>query len=365
MSKWDVDQTACRGRQQRLLKQMREQGWDMVVVNQPAHIQWLTGVRYPWIFQAGAALDAEGKLTLVGPDEPADGGAIDEVATYIAKHHSTLRNDQRHACDERLIEVIGKLPPAVAVEFSTRSGHLPLEQPSDAEPSLYQLRRRKDSDELAMMRRAIDATEKMYEAARAVIEPGVTELQVFNRLQAAAVEELGEMLTGTGNDYQCNSRGGPPRKNMQAQAGQLYILDLGPAYRGYFADNARTIAVTDVSDRQQEAWEHVMDVFQLVESQVRPGVRAAHVFEQAQARLDQAPTGVFNHHLGHGVGLFPHEAPHLNPNWDDQFAEGDVFTAEPGLYAAELAAGMRIENQYRVTSDGVERLTNFSLALDS
>ena len=73
--------------------------------------------------------------------------------------------------------------------------------------------------------------------------------------------------------------------------------------------------------------------------------------------------GIFNHHLGHGIGLFPHEAPHLNPNWDDTFQEGETFTAEPGLYAPELRAGMRIENNYLVTHDGVECLTDFPLEL--
>ena len=42
-----------------------------------------------------------------------------------------------------------------------------------------------------------------------------------------------------GNDYACGVGGGPPRKDHVAQAGQIYILDVGPAYRGYFADNAR------------------------------------------------------------------------------------------------------------------------------
>ena len=43
--------------------------------------------------------------------------------------------------------------------------------------------------------------------------------------------------------------------------------------------------------------------------------------------------------------------------------EGEVFTVEPGLYAPELRAGMRIENQYLVTKDGVENLTPFPVAL--
>ena len=67
--------------------------------------------------------------------------------------------------------------------------------------------------------------------------------------------------------------------------------------------------------------------------------------------------------LGHGFGLFPHETPHLNPRWDDAFEEGDVFAAEPGLYGPELKAGIRLEQNYRLTADGVERLTSFPLEL--
>jgi Xaa-Pro aminopeptidase len=252
------------------------------------------------------------------------------------------------------------------VEFSTFGPHLAQAFPAavlDIEPTLYQFRRRKDADELALIKKAIAATGKMYERAREIIAPGISELEVFNQLQAAAVEECGEMLTGTGNDYQCGSRGGPPRNGRTAQPGELYILDLGPAFRGYFADNARTIAVTEATDEQQTAWEHVTRVLRHVQATVKPGMSARRLFEEAQAMLDEAPLGVFNHHLGHGVGLYPHEAPHLNPNWDDVFEVGEVFAAEPGLYAPELKAGLRIENDYLVTETGVELLSDFPLAL--
>ena len=53
----------------------------------------------------------------------------------------------------------------------------------------------------------------------------------------------------------------------------------------------------------------------------------------------------------------------MNPNWDDVFQAGDVFTAEPGLYAPELRVGMRLENDYLVTKDGVELLSDFPLDL--
>jgi Xaa-Pro aminopeptidase len=224
------------------------------------------------------------------------------------------------------------------------------------------LRRKKEPDELRLIGRAIAATEKMYQRAREIVRPGINELDVFNELQEAAVSELREPLTATGNDYQCGQRGGAPR-DRKILDGELYILDLGPAYRGYFADNARTIAVGQPTEEQLRAWEAVVEALATVERMVRPGGGARDVFHEVQRQLDDAHLGVFNHHLGHGIGLFPHETPHLNPSWDDVFEEGDVFTAEPGLYDPQLRAGIRLENDYVVTEDGIQLLTPFPLQL--
>ncbi len=358
-----IDVDACRGRQARLLDEMARQGLELTIVAQAEHVQWLTGPRFAWVFQPFAALDASGRLTLVAPERQVpDEVAADVVCTYPAKWHSTLRNDQREAASQALRQALGNSSHRrIGVEFSSFPQHLAdlCDEWADIEPTMYRLRRRKDGDELARLRKAIAGTARMYERARELIVPGVSELEVFSELQASAVAEFGEMMTGTGNDYQCASRGGPPRPRP-AQAGELYILDLGPAFRGYFADNARTIAVTSPTDDQLRAWESVTQVLSMVESEVRPGRSARELFEKAQAMLAECPVGVFNHHLGHGIGLFPHEAPHLNPNWNDSFEEGDVFTAEPGLYGPELKAGIRIENDYLVTVDGVELLTHFS-----
>jgi Xaa-Pro aminopeptidase len=304
--------------------------------------------------------------------------AADDLVPYEAQRHSTLRNDQRVASAAVLLDRLRghTAPRRVGVDFSSCGPHTvgePLRQSLqlaeraehvDIEPTLYYLRRRKESDELALMKKAIAATGRMYERARAIVTPGATELQVFNQLQAVAVEEFGEPQSALpGNDYACAARGGPPR-DRRCQEGELYILDLGPAFRGYFSDNCRTLAVGgQPTELQQRTWEAIAAVFPVVESTVKPGVSCKALFEQVQRQLDDYLPGVFNHHLGHGVGLFPHEAPHLNPLWDDRFEVGDVFTAEPGLYTPELRAGIRLENQYLVTENGVELLTDFPLGL--
>jgi Xaa-Pro aminopeptidase len=369
MSDLDFNANAARGRQKRLLAEMQRLSLDLVVVQTNEHVQWLTGARFGWVYSPAAALRADGDLTLVAPQKPVVESAADYIVHYEAQWHSTLRNDQRQASSIELLKALTGTSGLrrIGVEFSCFSGHLaalPGER-VDIEPTLYRLRRRKDPDELARIKKAIAGTGKMYALARQIIEPGITEIDVFNRLQTAAVEEFGEMLTGTGNDYQCGARGGPPRDGRRALAGELYILDLGPAYRGYFADNSRAFAVTRrPTDEQQTAWSHIISAFKHVEATAKPGKNCQELFHEVQEILNAAPIGVFNHHLGHGIGLFPHEAPHLNPHWNDAFEVGDVFTCEPGLYDEQvLRAGMRIENDYVVTETGVENLSPFPMEL--
>ncbi len=203
----------------------------------------------------------------------------------------------------------------------------------------------------------------MYALARELIRPGINELDMFNQLQAAAVREFGEMLTGTGNDYASGARGGHPRPR-EARDGELYILDLGPAFRGYFADNCRTLAVNRrPTDEQQAACQQIIKALEVVKQYARPGASCRKLYEMINEQLNAANLGKFDHHLGHGIGLFPHEGPHLNPFWDDKFEIGDVFTAEPGLYSPTLNAGIRLENDYLVTPTGVELLSDFPLEL--
>ncbi len=369
MSVYDLDPAAARSRQQRVLAEMQRQQLDLVIVTQIEHVQWLAGPRYGAVFSPAAALRSDGHVTLVHPQMSKQASAADEVLSYDAQLHCTLRNDQRQASSQVLLEALkkGPQPKRIGVEFSSFTRHLDAlgGELVDVEPTLYKLRRKKDADELAKLKKAIAGTGKMYELAREIIRPGISELEVFNRLQAAAVEEYGEMLTGTGNDYACGVPGGPPRAGRVAQDGELYILDLGPAFRGYFADNCRAFAVNGKpTDEQQTAWSFIKRALDHVQKTVKPGKSCKELFHEVQAILDQSPVGVFDHHLGHGIGLYPHEAPHLNPNWDDVFEVGDVFTAEPGLYdAAILRGGIRLENDFLVTETGVELLSDFPLEL--
>jgi Xaa-Pro aminopeptidase len=60
--------------------------------------------------------------------------------------------------------------------------------------------------------------------------------------------------------------------------------------------------------------------------------------------------------VGHGIGLEIDEFPVIAPTFEGELAEGMVFALEPKfVFPGKGVVGM--EDDYRVTSSGVERLT--------
>lgn len=366
-----IDIEACRGRQRRLLNYVLPLEADddfLVVVTRRESVQWLTGafVRAP--FEPIAALTRNGHLTLVLPDHQlSDSVAADEVLGYEGKRHSTVCDEQRSQSEALIKTRFSRKWKFVAVEFEA----FPPELLNGWEPpwlmkidsDLARLRRRKDADELRMLERANDANRAMYEHARRIVRPGLNELELHAEMYRVAVQSLGETPTYFGQDFRFCHPGGPAR-NREAQAGELLILDLGVGFRGYHSDNARTIAVDgNATADQSRAWKHVAEVFDIIQAEVRPGVKCRKIYDLAHRHLNSIAPWTFNHHLGHGVGLAPHEGPHLNPRWDDTLAEGDFLAVEPGVYHDSLRAGVRIEQNFLVTADGVKLLSNWPLDL--
>ena len=117
------------------------------------------------------------------------------------------------------------------------------------------------------------------------------------------------------------------------------------------------------TDLQQAAWEQIAAIFPYIEGAVRPGVRCRDIFHEVKSRLDACMPVQLQPPPRPWLRSFSPRVPHLNPNWDDVSQEGEVFTVEPGLYSPELRAGIRLENDYLVTADGVELLSDFPLEI--
>jgi Xaa-Pro aminopeptidase len=312
---------------------------------------------------------ADGRAVHFNANSPAKSAAADDARSFEANWHGTMRNDQPQALAEQIDAVLREKKVKRFGVDSSPTGAL-LSMRCDAkcvsiDDDVWQLRRQKDADEVAIMRVAMRAVDAMYKRAREIIEPGIEELRVFNELHAAAVQATGERMTAfLGNDYACGAGGGAPRDGRSAAAGEIYVLDVGPTYRMYFADACRAFAVDQrPSDVQLKAHADIVSCFPIVASLAKPGARCRELYRAVDEHLSLKRGQGMPHHLGHGIGLNPHEYPHLNPKWDDVLMEGEIFTAEPGQYSEELRGGIRIENAYLVTKSGVENLVSSPMEL--
>jgi len=346
----------CRKRQEKLCKLLSAEGLDCALITDPRHIYYFAGY---WrigrvLTPAALLIRADGRSILGCPGTPPQDLAIDESRTYEADRIGTLIDDPAselmRVLDPRLneagavgVDVVHALSPG------TRS----------ILAAILSLRRKKDSDEMAMLEVAIAGCDAGYSRAKELLRAGVTEVKLYASIRSAATEAVREPLTEFGNDFQCGALGSLPR-NRPVELGESAILDVGVVYRGYSSDLCRTFVVGgQPNEAQLAAYQRIMDALQYVEDTVRPGVSCNEVYREVHRMIDGFRGWSFPHHLGHGIGLSAHEAPRLNPHWDDTFEVGDVFTAEPGLYGEDLRAGIRIENDYLVTPTGVERLSHF------
>src|SRR5262249_25422162 len=89
------------------------------------------------------------------------------------------------------------------------------------------MRRRKDPDEIALLKRCMRAGEAGFAWARANIKPGMTELDVYCGVNSACIQAAGEAVIVYG-DFAVSPgperRGGPPTSRV-LKAGDMFILD--------------------------------------------------------------------------------------------------------------------------------------------
>jgi Xaa-Pro dipeptidase len=349
--------SGCRNRQASLRDALQRLGANAGLIVDPGHLSYFFGYHQRTIFPAAGIVFANGPAIICQAEILPVEATADETQTYRANILST-QVDNLAARVDALVAARLKGIERIACDSSVGRGVL--ERPCfDLYPSILSMRRHKGVDEIALLVRAIEATEAGYAAIEARLEPGLTEIELFALFHQAAVVNAGEAIGELGNNFRGGTlEGGSPRP-VPLKAGDLIPLDAGAVLRGYNADLCRTYAVSgELSDVQRLAIDAVAGALIHAEGQIAPGVSCKDVFAEIHARLDGQRGFKFHHHLGHGIGLAPHEAPRVNPHWDDVFEVGDVFTLEPGLYGHELRPGVRIEHVYLVTDSGLVRLSN-------
>ena len=149
----------------------------------------------------------------------------------------------------------------------------------------------------------------------------------------------------------------PSSKNV-IRSGGLLLVDWGAKKNMYLSDLTRVLITTkNPTSFVRKIYNTVLDAQRTAFDMIRPGITGSEVDAAARAVIDRAGYGaMFNHGLGHGIGLFVHERGGLSRSSDKVLKKGMVVTVEPGIYLPGRF-GVRIEDDVLLTDDGIEILS--------
>ena len=375
-----LSESGCRERVTQLLDRAGPD-CDVVVVADPGHIGYLSGFfaspatlylrgqSYLVIWRGGETVlitddwqaDAATSTARVGSvltfgwydtERPARDRhclAMDALLSYLARAKLTLRAVG--------IESLA-LPAEVADRIRADQSHVTFR---DVTGHLREMRLRKLQDEVGSIRRTIRVGEAAVAAAQNAIQPGATECDLYASAYRAALLEAGEPFSMIGDVLSGADRtaavSGPP-SHRRLQPGDLVILDLGLLVDGYRADLAATLVVAgQATDEQCQRFEVLAEAQAAAEGLLRPGTSTRDIYCAARDVIARAGlTDGVRGHIGHGIGVDHLEAPFIVQHSMEVLHAGNVVTVEPAIYLPGWG-GMRIEDDYLITANGCERLS--------
>ena len=240
--------------------------------------------------------------------------------------------------------------------------------PHDVTEPAGQLRAVKDEGEIALLRKAADASIAGQRAMMKAVKPGVTERALAGEMTAVWMEKGCERasyapIVGSGIDstvlhYSENTR--------TLEDGDILLVDAACEYSMYASDITRTVPVNGrFTARQREIYNVVLgaqqaaiDAFVAGKSKINDRDRrdpdsldnAAYNYINTHGKdLHGQPLGQYwLHGLGHLVGIDVHDPA----EYPALLKPGMVFTIEPGVYVPEEKLGVRIECVFLVGADG-------------
>ncbi len=236
----------------------------------------------------------------------------------------------------------------------------------DATLLLNAVRAVKTEQEVERMRLANELAALAMEHVQEHIRPGMTEAQV------AAMWEGWVHEHGTGFEGNVElARGfslvwsGPGIRTFTAtgsrpiQEHEPTLFEIWVVADGYWCDHTKNLVPGELDSRYVELEEHVMHVYACITSSLSAGGSLAELDRETRRLLAEVGyPGQPSHPVCHGVGARAHEPPYAHQAGGGTMEAGMVLAIEPGVYWPE-GGGLRVEDNFLITEDGVERLCRF------
>jgi Xaa-Pro aminopeptidase len=264
--------------------------------------------------------------------------------------------------------IAGRLGPVSAVGLADQMWALMVLRLRDALPgarqvlasaALRELRMRKNPAELAALREAGAAIDRVHGRVAGWLKAGRTEREVGTLIAEAILAEghvqVDFVIVGSGPNA------ASPHHEVSdrvLQPGDAVVVDIGGMMpSGYRSDCTRTYAIGEPPADFLAYYRVLQDAQEAACAAVRPGLPAEAVDAAAREPITRAGYGAdFIHRTGHGIGLESHEDPYIVAGNAEPLAPGMAFSIEPGIYPGPN--GARIEDIVVCTEDGCERLNH-------
>lgn len=220
---------------------------------------------------------------------------------------------------------------------------------------LSELRTKKSDFELEQMVKAQEITDAAFEHILGFISPERTELDVALELEffmrrLGAEATAFETIAVSGKSSSLPH--GVPSSDKLSHG--FLTMDFGAKYNGYCSDMTRTVVIGKADSEMKRIYSTVLSAQLAALEIIHEGANCKEIDMIARRIIDEAGFGgCFGHSLGHGVGLYIHEAPSLSPRSADTavLCRGNTVTVEPGIYI-EGRYGCRIEDMVAIRNDG-------------
>lgn len=239
-------------------------------------------------------------------------------------------------------------------------------------PIMEKLRGVKEPEEIELIQKACDITEKGFRRVLKFLKPGVMEFHVEaeysheflrNRSKGFAYTPIIASGYNACILHYINN-------NMQCKDGDMLLMDVGAEYANYSSDMTRTIPVNGrFTDRQKSVYQAVLNVKNEASKMLIPGTlwEEYHVEVgklmtselislglldksdiQNQNHKNPAYKKYFMHGTSHHMGLDTHDYGDLKT----PMVANMVFTVEPGIYIPDENLGIRLEDDVLIKNSG-------------
>lgn len=279
-----------------------------------------------------------------------------DVGVYVEfAEHPGAEVARQLGADVRRLGVEARRLPIATADLLRRNGSAELVAVDDDVEAASTI---KEDAEVALLEAAARATQEAIQHGLRSSRSGMTERAVAAAITANLVERGGSpvfLVFGAGARSLLAHAEATERALVD---GDVIRIDAGVRFEfGVLGDLARTAVVGEPSARQEEVLAAVRAAQEATFELVEPGRPARDLFRRCKEEVEGAGLPFAMPHIGHGLGVALHEAPHIHPANATPLAAGMVLNIEPLVILRDLDEAYHIEDLVAVTDNGPRLLS--------